>query len=290
MTALVLAVTAGLGVHLLYTSIALGQQGIRPGSAIPRPRPRLVATRLSDLDALPVRELAAVIVVMAVGGFLAGTTVFGGLLPGLTIGAFAGSFPIASHRTRIAQRRSAAMDAWPRLLEELRIQTSSLGRSVPQALFDVGRHAPAELRPAFAAAQREWLLSRDFSRTVRLLKSALDDPTADAACETLLVAHEVGGTDLDRRLEALIDDRIQDSAGRKDARAKQAGARFARRFVILVPAGMALAGMSVGTGRAAYETDSGQVLVVIAVLLVVACWIWAGRIMTLPREGRVFDG
>lgn len=181
------------------------------------------------------------------------------------------------------------MDAWPRLLEELRILTSSLGRSIPQALFEVGRRAPDELRPAFLAAQREWLLSTDFGRTLQVLKGQLADPTADTVCETLLVAHEVGGTDLGRRLDALIDDRVQDTQGRKDARAKQAGARFARRFVLIVPAGMALAGMSVGTGRSAYQTSSGQILVVVAIGLVIACWVWAGRIMTLPPEERVFD-
>lgn len=167
--------------------------------------------------------------------------------------------------------------------------TSSLGRSIPQALFEVGRRAPSDMQPAFAAAHREWLLSTDFPRTLGVLKAGLADPTADAACETLLVAHEVGGTDLDRRLEALIDDRIQDSQGRKDAAAKQAGARFARFFVLIVPAGMALAGMSVGTGRAAYQTPTGQLLVVVAIGLVVVCWIWAGRIMMLPEEERVFD-
>ena len=70
---------------------------------------------------------------------------------------------------------------------------------------------------------------------------------------------------------------------------RQAGARFARRFVLIVPAGMALAGMSVGTGRAAYQTPTGQVLVVVAIALVIACWVWAGRIMQLPEEERVFD-
>ena len=70
-----------------------------------------------------------------------------------------------------------------------------------------------------------------------MLKDRLADPTADAACETLLVAHELGGTDLDRRLEALAEDRVQDAQGRKDARAKQAGVRFARRFVLIVPVG-----------------------------------------------------
>jgi hypothetical protein len=31
------------------------------------------------------------------------------------------------------------------------------------------------------------------------------------------------------------------------------------------------------------------VLVVAAIALVVGCWIWAGRIMLLPEEQRVFD-
>jgi tight adherence protein B len=284
---LALALAAAAGTHLLYTALVLGQRDLRPGSALPSGRPPW--TDRIGLEQLRAREVAPVMVVLAAAGLVAGAAVFGGLLPGATISVFAAASPIASHRTRVVRRRAAAMDAWPRLLEELRIQTSSLGRSVPQALFDVGRHAPPELRPAFASAHREWLLSRDFGRTTRLLKAELADPTADAACETLLVAHEVGGTDLDRRLEALIDDRIQDAHGRKDARAKQAGARFARRFVVLVPAGMALAGMSVGNGRAAYATPTGQLLVVVAILLVVACWFWAGRIMTIPREQRVFD-
>lgn len=289
---MVLAVAAGGGCYLLYTSLVLGWQGFgtRTGDEQARRRARrhdrLVQAGLSDI---PLRQLAALAAALVVVGALSGYAVFGGPLPALSIGAFAGTFPFGSYRVRRRARRAAAMDAWPRMLEELRILTSSVGRSIPQALFDVGRRAPEPMRPAFEAARREWLLSTDFTRTIRVLKAGLADPTADAACETLLVAHEVGGTELDRRLEALIDDRVQDTQGRKDARAKQAGARFARRFVLIVPAGMALAGMSVGTGRAAYQTSSGQVLVVVALVLVVGCWLWAGRIMALPEEERVFD-
>lgn len=291
MTGLVLAMLAGAGAYLLFTDLVLGWHGLRRPDAArrrraPRHRDWLVQAGLADI---PVRELVAVVVALAVLGAAGAYAVFGGPLPALATAAFAASFPIASYRARRRARRSAAMDAWPRLLEELRILTSSLGRSIPQALFEVGRRAPEELRPAFVAAQREWLLSTDFARTLQVLKRQLADPTADAVCETLLVAHEVGGTDLDRRLEALIDDRVQDTQGRKDARAKQAGARFARRFVLIVPAGMALAGMSVGTGRVAYQTPTGQALVVVALGLVIACWLWAGRIMVLPEEERVFD-
>lgn len=291
MTGLLLACAAAAGVHLLYTSVVLGETRLGPRRLVAtrrraRRRDWLVQAGLADV---PLRQLAAVIASVMALGALGAYAVFGGVLPAVATALFAGASPLASYRARRRAQRATAMDAWPRLLEELRILTSSLGRSIPQALFEVGRGAPVELRPAFEAAQREWLLSTDFARTVRVLKAGLADPTADAACETLLVAHEVGGTDLDRRLEALIDDRIQDTQGRKDARAKQAGARFARRFVLIVPAGMALAGMSVGTGRAAYQTAVGQALVVAAIALVIGCWIWAGRIMTLPEEQRVFD-
>src|SRR5690606_33847797 len=122
--------------------------------------------------------------------------------------------PAASFRRRRRRRRERAQEAWPRLIEEIRILTTSVGRSIPQALLEAGRRGPAELQPAFEAAHREWLITTDFSRTVAVLKERLADPTADAACETLLVAHEVGGADLGKRLEALAEDRIEDLHGR----------------------------------------------------------------------------
>ena len=57
--------------------------------------------------------------------------------------------------------------------------------------------------------------------------------------------------------------------------------------MLIVPIGMAVVGLSVGSGRAAYETAWGQSIVVVGLALVVACWLWAGRIMRLPDERRV---
>ena len=229
---LLLALVAGAGVYLLYTSLVLGVRGVRCRSPTPTRRRRrrdwLVQAGLADV---PLRDLVAVIVgARPCSARIGAYAVFGGVLPALATAAFAATFPLASYRVRRRARRAAAMDAWPRLLEELRILTSSLGRSIPQALFEVGRRAPEELRPAFAAAQREWLLSTDFARTLRVLKAHLADPTADAVCETLLVAHEVGGTDLDRRLEAL-DRRPRAGHAGSQGRAGQAGRRAVRAAV-----------------------------------------------------------
>jgi tight adherence protein B len=291
-TGLLLALCAALGVFYLYTALMLGWRGTGLGPAPARQRRRrpglsdwLVQAGLADVDP---PQFAAVTAGLALGGAVAGLAVFGGPLPAVATAVCLAGAPAASYRVRRVRRRSVAQESWPRIIEEIRIRTSSLGRSVPQALFEAGERAPEILRPAFEAAHREWLLSTDFARTVSVLKAGLADPTADAACETLLVAHEMGGTDLGRRLDALVEDRVLDVQGRKDARSKQAGVRFARRFVLFVPVGMALVGMSVGNGRAAYATPFGQAMVVVGIGATVACWLWAGRLLVVPEEERVF--
>jgi tight adherence protein B len=293
LVALVLALAGAYGVHLLYTAVALDWRGIAPGPKVERrtrarrgPQDWLTQAGLDDVQ--PVEFIAVVGVLGLVGGAF-GYAIFAAPVPALALAAFAASFPIASYRNRRRTRRTVAQEAWPRMIEEIRILTGSLGRSVPQALFEVGRRGPEEMRAAFDAAHREWLISTDFPRTVAVLKDRLADPTADATCETLLVAHEIGGSDLDSRLRDLIEDRIQDVQGRKDARAKQAGVRFARTFVLVVPLGMATAGVSVGEGRAAYATAGGQLAVVAAIGMIIGCWVWAGAIMRLPEEERVFE-
>ena len=88
----------------------------------------------------------------------------------------------------------------------------------------------------------------------------------------------------------VAENRAADAHGRKDAVAKQAGARFARWFVLIVPLGMALAGMSIGNGRQAYGTFTGQLIVVMALAMIIGCWVWASTIMRLPDEQRVLRG
>lgn len=274
------ALAAAGGVYLLYTSFAYPSPA-RPSRR--RWRPPLVEMGVSPLEA------SATMFAALAAGAAAGFLLFASPVAAAVAGVLTMGLPLSGWRARVEARRERAGEAWPRVLEEIRLRTGSLGRSIPQALFDAGRHAPPEWRSAFAEAEREWLLTTDFSRTLTLLKSRLADATADVVCETLVVAQELGGADLDGRLRALIEDRNQDLEDRKDAATRQAGVRFARRFVLLVPLGMALAGLSIGTGRSAYASPGGQAAVVAALVSVAACWAWSGRLMRLPRPPRVFE-
>lgn len=292
MTALLLALAAGFGVFYVFTAVAFGWRGVGFGPRVERVAPRRDrrAEFLAQAGLADVRLLDLTVVVLALGLFagLVGWLVFAGPIPAViafTTGALA---PVTAARNRRRARMGRAREAWPRMIEEIRLLTMSVGQSIPQALFTVGGRGPEEMRPAFDDAYREWLISTDFDRTVAVLKQRLADPTADATLETLLIAYEIGGTDVDQRLAALVEDRIQDLQGRKDATSKQAGVKFARWFVLGVPLAMALVGLSIGTGRNAYQSSLGQVAVVLGLGLMGLCWLWAGRLMRLPEEDRVF--
>lgn len=282
------AVVAAVGVHLMVTAIVHGWSGLGVGPQESRLLGRRAQLRwrraVLDRTRRPVRamQLAAA---MALGAL--GWIIFGSWSATLLASGVGCAVPPALARQQRAARAAAALDAWPRMIEEIRLSAVTLGRSVPQALFDAGFRAPAELHPAFNAAHREWTLSGDFGVALEVLCEHLADATADAVAETLLIADQIGGSEIDQHLQSLADDRAQDLQGRKDAMAKQAGVRFARWFVVIVPIGMALVGLSIGDGRTAYATMSGQIAVTTALSLIAACWWWAGRLMRLPAEPRV---
>ncbi|HKY16772.1 MAG TPA: hypothetical protein VJM33_17735 [Microthrixaceae bacterium] len=287
MTGAALALTAAIGVALLVApGPRRGETRTRPSHTLADRVDRwLLQAGLPDVHL--VQFLLTTLAVALLAG-LATYAVFGGALAALGVAVAVALVPASLHRARRRARRATAADAWPALIEEIRVLTGAAGRSIPRALLEVGLRGPEDMRPAFVAAQREWTISTDFARSVAVLKHLLDSATADVVCETLLVANELGAVDLDRRLAELAEDRRQDTFARRDARAKQGGVRFARRFVIVVPAGMALAGLSLGDGRAAYQSAMGQVLVGVGVAVVGLCWLWSGQMLRLPDEERVF--
>ena len=198
MMSIAVAMAGAYGVFLLYTAVVFGWRGLGVG---PTPLGRTRRQRKAQqwlaqagLDGVRPSEFGTAMAVIFVVATGLAFVVFGALLPALAVGGFAASYPMAAFRGRRQRRRQRASEAWPRMIEEMALLTGSLGRSVPQALFEVGRRSPEEMQPAFGAAHREWLLTTDFDATVAVLKAGLADATADAACETLLVAHEVGGT------------------------------------------------------------------------------------------------
>ncbi len=291
---LLLAGCAALGVHLLLRHLVF--RGVHGESRRPDPARfsarRLVGALTDWMARTGIEGVSPTQYMLASAGVgILGATVTAAILgvglPALLVGLITACIPSAFWRSRHRAARNAARECWPRLIEELRVLVGSAGRPIPQALIEVGLRGPEELRPAFTTAQREWALSTDFETMISVLKTRLDDPCADATCETLLTAYEVGGP-IDSRLAELAEDRRVDLRDRKEADARQAGARLARWFVVIVPLGMAFAGWNLGGGAGAFQSGSGQLAAGVAVVLIAGCWWWAGRIMVIPPEQRIF--
>lgn len=289
MIAVAVAISAGLGMHQLVQALLFGRSDLRVPRRDRTPRGHVDRwLRKVGLLEVSASQLSIAVLAAAGAGGVGGWLLFAGAAPTIFSAVAAGSTPVAALRDRDRRRREEALDSWPQLIEEIRLGAGALGRSIPVALLDAGAHVPSRsMREAFEAAGREWLLTTDFERCTRVLTDRLADATADAVCEMLLVAHELGGRDLDRRLAALAEDRRVDLRNRSEARSRQAGARFSRWFVLVVPLGMAAIGASIGGGRAAYRGAGAQMAVVAALAMIGGCWWWAGRIMTVPTAERV---
>ncbi len=282
MNGVLAALLAGLGVAAL---------ALPAPSATRRQAPLGTRTRRWARQAGLGDTTVAELVVSGVGALVVGAGVgwvlFGGVVAPVVAGVLAIGAPAAAIRRRRQRRRDDAAAAWPHLLEEARLNATTLGRSIPRALFDTASSAPPALAGPLSAAERTWMVTGDFARALDVLRDEAADATADVVAETLLVADDVGTGDVGARLGSLAHDRQVDARHRSDARARQAGARFARWFVLVVPLGMALVGLTIGDGRAAYGTSGGQATVAAALVALASCWWWSGRLMRLPDDDRV---
>lgn len=195
-------------------------------------------------------------------------------------------WPVRQARADADRRRREALAAWPRLLQSVRIQVTTLGRPLPSALLEAARQAPRTMVPAFAAFETSWHRTTDLPRALDDLALVMADPTTDLVVETLALGFELGGGSLDRHLARLIEERERELELRQEAEARLAGARFARRFVLLVPVAMALAAEGIGSGSRTFSGPLGAEVLALSALLTAGCWWWAGRLLRLPETTR----
>jgi tight adherence protein B len=198
-------------------------------------------------------------------------------------GAIVGvTWPLRRSRAALERRRHEALAAWPQLLQSIRIQVTTLGRPLPTAIIETAPQAPPAMAPAFAGFEASWRRTTDLGRALWDFASAMADPTTDLIVDTLGLGSELGGGSLDRRLARLIEERQRELELRQEAEARLAGARFARRFVLVVPVAMALAAEGIGSGPRTFSSPLGAVVLSVSALLTAGCWWWAGRLLRQP--------
>lgn len=253
----------------------------RPGMG-DRVRARLAR---AGLGAVPLPVFAAISVVVCLGSAALTEALFG-VRPLTAVATVAGLvLPSVVVSLRAQAQQRANRTVWPDVIDHL-VSAVRSGIALPDGVSGLAHAGPLSTRPAFAAFEREYRATGNFSHSLDRLKDALADPIADRILETLRMAREVGGSDLTVVLRNLAVWLRQDIAVRQEMAARQSWITNSAKLGVAAPWVVLLLLASRPEAALAYNTATGHLVVlgglgvsVIAYRVMIA----VGRMREEPR-------
>jgi tight adherence protein B len=149
--------------------------------------------------------------------------------------AVAGAFvPFVILKRRAKTRVKALRTSWPDAVDTLSSAVRA-GMSLPEALADLSKRGPIELRYSFSHFADSYRATGSFGSSLAVLQKQMSDPVADRVIAALRIAQDVGGTDLGQVLRTLSALLRQDATTRGDIEARQSWTVSAARMSIAAP-------------------------------------------------------
>ena len=288
MIPLLLSLTTGLGVYLIYEGLTNPQ----PVSAWPwlvRLRElrgaREFLVRAGLYDVTP-RDF---VVFSAATGLLAGVLAqlfLGWGVVSLLAGLLGLAAPFAYYTYRHDRRRAALQGALAEAIAYLR-DAIRTGLSVQEAFVGLARSGPEALRPEFARLVRR-MRTDGFEAALAAMQERLADPVFDVVAVSLGVNDRLGGRNVSQVLDRLAHTTREQLRIQQEIRAHQARNVLAARIVAAVPLVVLVAIRRVNPVYLSVFNDaSGQLLLAAclgSVTLGYLAMLWTTR---LPVDGRV---
>lgn len=261
------------GVLLIFRGLTEDPSSNRPSRRIAAPSPSA-------------RALLG-FVTIGLGVFIVMAGVSGSAVVGGAVAVAAASIPLSRERAARVKAQASVRDQWPDAIAML-IASIRAGIALPQACMDVAARAPEGLRPGLTAFVGAYRASGSFRVALTRMREVMADPIADRVCVALMLAHEVGGTDLVRMLRTLADQVRDEQRVRREVVARWSWTLTAARVAALAPwAVLALMATRPEAARA-YDTPAGAVTILaggIATVVGYRLMLQAGRLPDQRRLG-----
>ncbi|GAA2739226.1 type II secretion system F family protein [Pedococcus aerophilus] len=210
-----------------------------------------------------------------------------GVVPvALCFAAMAGYAPLALVRMRARRRRASLRELWPDAVDNIASAVRA-GLALPEALSQLGRRGPEELRPAFRAFAEDYRTTGRFHESLDLLKVRLSDPVGDRLVESLRIAREVGGSDLGRLLRTLSTFLREDSRTRAELETRQGWTVNAARLAVAAPWIVLAMLCTRPESIQAYASPTGAMVLLVGAAVSVAAYRIMIHIGRLPEDERV---
>lgn len=269
----------GIGLFLCVLSGAATEQSRNP-------RPRLHAW-LAEAQ-LPSVRAAHLLLASAGGSLLAGALVLAVSSTwsvAMVFATFGAAAPWLVLQRRVLRGRRERRDLWPYVIDDLASGIRA-GLSLPEAVAAVAERGPLPMRPAFATFATDYRASGSFSASIGRLAERLADPVADRVVEALLLAREVGGTDVGRLLRSLGQALRDDARARGEIEARQSWTVNGARLAVCAPWAVLLLLASRSNGITVYDRPGGLLVLAIGGGLSGLAYVIMRRIGRLPTEPR----
>jgi tight adherence protein B len=225
------------------------------------------------------KQIISAVALLGVGLIL-GTAIFGSYVISAPFAFFLAatpSFKAGANRRQIA---SAITQAWPDAIDHLSSAIRA-GLNLSESLSAIGLRGPAPLRPVFIALGNDLASGTSLERALVHFCAECNDPIADQLTETILIAHEVGGSEIGRLLRTFSQFLRLEIQTRDEIRVRQGwvvnGARIAAAAPWILLALLSLRKESV----AAYQTSGGILTIVIGGVVSVVAYLWMRRLARL---------
>lgn len=257
---------------LIVTALVVGGLilVVPPGAMRPAAvKPAILGAAAGAVAALSAQHVFGIVAVTAVAA------VAGGCAPGLW----------RKRRARLDRHRER--EAWPDAIDTVRAGVRA-GAPLPEAVIEAAVRVPESLRPRFAAAAARLAVGEAFGAAIRRLDPGPDrDPVAARVVAVLTLADDVGSADTGQVLDSLVGFIRSDLAQQRDIAARHSWNVAAARLAVVAP-WLTVAALSLQpSGRAAYATTGGTVLL----LVVAAASALAYAVMTrFGRAGSALGG
>jgi tight adherence protein B len=263
------------------------------GAGAPRKRSALsslLRVRLAQAG-MPTASIAAFSAVSCVAGFICAALVFA-FVPVIALAVAAGLtavvLPFAVVNWRANVRRRANRVVWPDVVDHL-VSAVRSGLALPDSVMALAHTGPAFTREAFAAFERQYRRTGNFSLCLDELKATLADPISDRILETLRMSREVGGSELTTVLRNLGAYLRQDAAIRSEVEARQSWVLNAAKLGVAAPWVILFLLASRPEAAAAYNTSAGVGLIVGGLVVSVLAYRLMLSLGRMPEERRWFQ-
>lgn len=173
---------------------------------------------------------------------------------------------------------------WPGFLDRTRAKMLTSSRSLPYVIFEENSTDSVFLNELLLCGKREFETSGELERAIQAMwRQGEDEEVTNYVCSALLDAAGSTSSQMERQLTVISETVRSRNETRQEARSRLAGVRTARTFIVIIPIGMALAGIAFAGSIQPFTTAPSIEQMIVAAAVLALCWHWSTRLMTFPR-------